>query len=82
MEMSLKLDHKTKGNLFYWKPETKQWWITGFDPKTPNANRDDLTATFTVKFSDTRWYECFKAQWKTKDKRWDFTNYKIPTLTL
>ena len=82
MKMTLKLEHKKKGILFDWQPEEKQWWITGFDPKTPNVNRDDLTATYTVEFTNMNMYECFKNQWKTRDKRWDFSNYKVPTLIL
>lgn len=82
MKMTLKLEHKSKGVLFDWRPTDKQWWITGFDYKTPNVNRDDLTATYTVEFTNTNWYECFKNQWQSKDRRWDFSNYKIPTLVL
>lgn len=56
MKMTLKLEHKNKGVLFDWRPTDKQWWITGFDYKTPNVNRDDLTATYTVEFTNTNWY--------------------------
>ena len=82
MKMTLKLEHNSKGVLFDWRPTDKQWWITGFDYKTPNVNRDDLTATYTVEFTNTNWYECFMNQWQSKDRRWDFSNYKIPTLVL
>lgn len=82
MKMTLKLEHKNKGVLFDWRPVDKQWWITGFDHKTLNVNKDDLTATYTVEFTNTNWYECFKKQWQTKDRRWNFSNYKIPTLVL
>lgn len=43
---------------------------------------DTIPGLFTVEFSNTQWYECFKGAWQTKDKRWDFSNYKIPTLVL
>ena len=29
-----------------------KWWVTAFDPKLENVNAEDLTATFTVNFSD------------------------------
>lgn len=82
MKMTLKLDHKTKGTLFDWQPTEKQWWITGFDYNTQNVNRDDLTATFTVTFTNTNWYSCFKKQWESVDSRWKFDDTMKPTLTL
>lgn len=80
MKMTVKLDYKNK-TLFDWKPTSKQWWITGFDYKTQNVRRDDLTATFTVEFSNSHWYECFKSQ-NENEKKWNFNNYMIPQLTL
>ncbi len=81
MPMTLKLEHKTKGTLFDWRPNDKQWWITGFDPKTPNVNRDDLKATYGVEFMNSNMYNCFKNTWKY-DSRWDFTTTSKPILTL
>ena len=82
MKMTLKLEHKTKGTLFDRRPADKQWWITGFDYKTPNVNRDDLKATYSVEFTNANWYECFKNRWKQRDSRWNFGTYKKPVLTL
>ena len=82
MTMTLKLEHKTKGTLFDWCPKEKQWWITGFDPKVQNVNRDELKDTYSVEFANTQWYECFKNEWQSKDKRWNFSNYKPPILVL
>lgn len=81
MTMTLKLEHKTKGTLFDWQPKDKQWWITGFDPKTQNVNRDVLKATYSVEFTDINMYNCFNNEWKY-DSRWDFKTYKRPVLTL
>lgn len=80
MKMTLKLEHKNK-LLFDWRPNDKQWWITGFDYKTQNVKRDDLTATFTVEFTNAKLYKCFKNKWKDDD-RWTFGNNNIPQLTL
>ena len=80
--MTLKLEHKNKGTLFERRPSEKQWWITGFDYKTPNVNRDDLTATFSVEFTNTNMYNCFKNQWHKKDSRWSYKTYMMPVLTL
>lgn len=82
MKMTLKLEHKKKGLLFDWRHTAKQWWITGFDPKTPNVYRDDLTATFSVEFTNTNMYNCFKNQWQKKDNRWSYKTYMKPVLTL
>lgn len=82
MKMTLKLEHKKKGLLFDWRPTAKQWWITGFDSKTPNVYRDDLTATFSVEFTNTNMYNCFKNQWQKKDNRWSYKTYMKPVLTL
>lgn len=80
MKMTLKLNYKNK-TLFDYRPIEKQWWITGFDYKTQNVDRDDLTATFTVKFNDYHMYRCFKEKYN-KSKEWNFSTYMKPTLTL
>lgn len=80
MKMTLKLEHKTKGTLFDWRPTEKQWWITGFDYKTQNVNRDDLKATFVVEFNNYTWYKCFEDKWKYESAL-DFSNYMTLKLT-
>lgn len=82
MKMTVKLEHKSKGTLFDWKPADKQWWITGFDPKAQDVDRDDLKATFTAEFTDPHWYECFKNKWEDSRSKWDFSVYLMPRLTL
>lgn len=79
--MTLKLEHKTKATLFERRPSEKQWWITGFDYKTPNFNRDDFKAAYSVEFTNGNWYESFKNKWKY-DSRWHFETYKKPVLRL
>ena len=73
MKMTLKLDHKNKGTLFDWKPTNRQWWITGFDYKTQNVAREDLTATYTVQFNSSNYYNSFKNQNDIK-KYWSFNS--------
>ena len=73
MKMTLKLDHKNKGTLFDWKPTNRQWWINGFDYKTQNVAREDLTATYTVQFNSSNYYNSFKNQNDIK-KYWSFNS--------
>jgi RHS repeat-associated protein len=66
IEMSMTLSHKDKGVLIDWKPgpDKPQWWINGFNPKYQDLLARDLTATFTVKFSDIPgFFEAFYKEW-------------------
>lgn len=81
MKMTLKLNYKNK-TLFDYRPIEKQWWITGFDYRTQNVYRDDLTAIFTVEFNDYHMYRCFKEKWNVIKSPWNFSTYMKPKLTL
>lgn len=66
MTMTLSLK---KGNeqVFYYAPEEKQWWITGFDTQTPMVQANDLSAVYTVTFDNFDMYESFKKTYALKD---------------
>ena len=67
LKMTIKLDCKNKGTLFNWQPTQKQWWITGFDYKTQDVERDSLTATFTIRFENSSLYANFKNRYRRND---------------
>ncbi|ORX45935.1 hypothetical protein BCR36DRAFT_585407 [Piromyces finnis] len=82
MPMTLTLTHKTKGTIVnQWDNWGKDaWWITAFNPKYRNVKAGDLTAIFTVKFTNTDMYKAFE---NTKSKGWKFDNSKnIATLVI
>ena len=66
MKMTLSLDYTEndkKTNIINWQPTEKQWWITGFNWKYQNVDRDDLEATYTVQFNTTSMYNAFINEW-------------------
>lgn len=77
MKMTLQLDYKNE-TIINWEPGY-QWWITGFNPDYQNVRRDDLTATFTVRFKSYSDYNSFRNTWKYDD-RWSFGSYYTATL--
>lgn len=80
MKMTLSLDYKGT-NIINWQPTAKQWWITGFNWKYQNVNRDDLEATYTVQFNTTSMYNAFKKYWDPRDSRWEFSNSRKASFT-
>ena len=73
MPMSLTLKYKGSNIISY---STNTWWITGFNPKYPNKNRDELTAIFSINFSGNKgFFNAFYNTWHGKDSRWSFGNY-------
>ncbi len=80
MKMTLSLDYNGD-NIINWQPTAKQWWITGFNWKYQNVNRDDLKARFTVQFNTTSMYNAFKNYWDPRDGRWEFSNSRKASFT-
>jgi len=62
MPMTMNLDYKGKQIISYDPKKDdnyrtvgqgiNKWWVTGFDPKIENAKAEDLTATYTLDFSN------------------------------
>lgn len=52
VKMELKLETKDKITIYDLKPSEDQWWINGFDPKTPYKKADDLVSTTTYYLAD------------------------------
>lgn len=79
MPMTLTLIHKTKGIIVdNWKNTT--WWLTAFNPNVTDIYATDLTAYFTVKFSND---EMFKEFSKVEREGWSYNNKtKIASLVL
>jgi len=76
MTMTLSLDYKGK-NIIEWTPEEKQWWITAFNYKYLNVDRDGLRAEFTVDFNSEEMYEAFYEKWKVNPNINRISGYKI-----
>ena len=49
LPMTLNLKYNGREIIDY-KPDSKQWWITGFNSNYDDVNVDKLTASFSVKF--------------------------------
>ena len=62
--------------IISYTPDEKQWWITGFDPYEQNVNANDLTAVYTVSFTDESMYQSFYGKYgkegNSADSRWSF----------
>jgi len=71
MPMTLTLTHKTKGTIVnnWTNNGENSWWITAFNPKYQNVDATDLTATYTVKFTNSGMYQEFE---KTGAAGWTF----------
>lgn len=58
------------------EPNKKHWWITGFNPHYQDRDADNLTATYTVDFSDDEdMFDSFSKNWygyENEDGRWEF----------
>ncbi|HHX68919.1 MAG TPA: hypothetical protein GX708_12810 [Gallicola sp.] len=51
--------------------------------QSDNHKQEARTVEYSkIEFTNTHLYECFKGQWQTKDRRWDFSKNRIPTLVL
>ena len=73
MELSLKTIEGI--TIFDYKPNGKQWWITGFNPKYRNVNAEELIATYTLKFGceNKDMYKAFKDSLSSNNRRgWEF----------
>ncbi len=79
MPMTLTLTHKINGIIVdNWKNTT--WWITAFNPKFTNVYAADLTASYSVEFTN---HDMFNEFIKVKRKGWTYNNIsKIAYLTL
>jgi hypothetical protein len=96
MPMTLNLDYRGKQVISY-DPKRddkldkegqgiKKWWVTGFNPKYDDVNAKDLTANYTVDFSDKKgMYDAFikSDDYLNNIDKWSISgdnNYKL-TLT-
>jgi len=79
MPMTLTLTHKIYGTIVdNWKNTT--WWITAFNPNFKKVLAADLTASYTVEFTN---HDMFHEFIKIKRKGWTYNNIsKIAYLTL
>jgi len=71
MPMSLTLKYKGSTIISY---SVKTWWITGFNLKYPNVNRDDLTATFSVTFNNAGMFNSFRG---SAHRGWSFNSKNL-----
>lgn len=56
-------------NVFSWRPEKKQWWITGFNPKFKEPNPEEMVSIGTIDLSDDRsLYNAFSNNIKNFDR--------------
>lgn len=70
MEMWINYEGKTIASYY---PSELQWWITSFNPDYKNVKAEDLTAMFTVNFSDNRdMYDAFQKEWDFDGSPWTF----------
>lgn len=79
MPMSITITHKTLGTIVN-KYSNTTWWITAFNPKHKNVDAADLTAKYSVTFTNAEMYKAFE---KTKSAGWTFNSAsKTATLVL
>ena len=69
MPMQLNLKYKGKTIIDY---SATTWWITGFNPDYLNVDANDLTATYTVRFTNSGMYNAFRNQWDRSGSGWNF----------
>lgn len=85
LPMTMTLKHNGKDIASY-KPSTKQWWITSFNPYYQNVTAGHLTVSVTINFSSKKkLFDDFYHKYgvgRNKSNRWKFEtkNYKA-TLT-
>jgi len=59
LPMTLQLSYNGD-TIIYYRPSEDQWWITGFNPEFKDVKADELTATFTIDFSQKKdMYDAF-----------------------
>lgn len=72
MPMSMQLKYKNRKIINY--SCRKAWWITGFNPKYQNVKAKDLSAEFTINFSNQKGlFKAFYSKYKN-NRNWKF-NY-------
>ena len=72
MPMTLTLTHKINGTIVdNWKDTT--WWITAFNPDFTNVFANDLTAYYTVEFTNDDMFDEFA---KIERKGWTYNKEK------
>ena len=71
MPMSMTLSHNGSESITY-APQTPQWWITSFNSNWLNVQADELTATFTITFTDPNMYRAFYATYGQAGGAWSF----------
>jgi len=85
LKMSLVLKDK-EGNLIgEYKPDQKQWWVTSFNPRVQSESPDDMTASYTIDFSDSQEHKELFSQFEKNNKYlihngklvFDDKNYKV-----
>ncbi len=68
LHMTLSLyDKRTGKKIFEYNPDDPQWWITGFNPRYQDMNRDNLVVHGSIDFSDEP--ELWKAFYKKYGKK-------------
>ena len=72
MPMTLTLIHKINGTIVNnWKDTT--WWITAFNPNFPKVFANDLTAYYTVEFTNSNMFDEFA---KIEREGWTYDKEK------
>jgi RHS repeat-associated protein len=65
MPMTLRLKNINGTSIFAYYPTDPQWWITGFDPHSPNVPADQLIALYSIDFSgDPEMFAAFRKEWE------------------
>jgi len=82
MPMTLTLLDKNQKEMFKWEPTEDNWWITGFDQKAKNVKADDITAIYSVTFSDRTMYNNFYSKYGDKDSKEHNPNWKFDNKTM
>jgi hypothetical protein len=61
------------GNMIIQRGASDNWWVTGFNPRYLDANPADLTAIYTLDFSQhPEMFEAFRRKYEGVDLRWRF----------
>ena len=60
--MAMWLSYKGE-NIITYTNGGSQWWCTGFNPAYKNVNAGDLTATFSIRFTDPGMFTAFRGRW-------------------
>ena len=74
MPMRLTLSYNG-AEIINYHPTAEQWWITGFNSNYMREKACDLTATFSVRFTDQEMYDAFYGTWNNREQdgcRWVF----------